>query len=148
MLLGVPARNVTAEATDFRGQIGVYVRYAGYQIVYAGQVGSGNQTLLTRLKQHRKDDLAGRWDTFSWFGLRRVLKFGSLAKINQAEHPDLNIVLNHIEAIIIHAVEPAMNGQAGRFGSNVVRFLQERDERLGPNSEEMLRQLWNAHQAT
>jgi hypothetical protein len=51
-------------------------------MVYAGQVGSGNQK-LDRLEQHRRDSLAGRWNKFSWFGLRRVKKTQDLA--NEAD---------------------------------------------------------------
>jgi hypothetical protein len=70
-LLGVPAKNLTAKKIDFREQSGVYVLYADYQMVYVGQAGAGNQKLFTRLKQHTRDALAGRWNQFSWFGIRR-----------------------------------------------------------------------------
>lgn len=72
-LFGVPAQKVTATPIDFREQSGIYVLYADYQVVYVGQSGLENQKLLKRLKQHRVDDLADRWDRFSWFGIRRVL---------------------------------------------------------------------------
>ena len=143
MLLGVPAGNVTAEAADFREQVGIYALYAEYEIVYVGQTGNGNQKLLHRLKQHRSDDLAERWDRFSWFGLRRVLNSGRLSNVNQATHPSLRITLDHMEAILIHAAEPRMNRQGGRFGEAVTRYLQVRDERLGPTEEEMIREIWN-----
>ena len=34
-----------------------------------------------------------------------------------------------------------MNGQGGRFGENVTRYQQVRDQRLGPSTHEMLRKL-------
>jgi hypothetical protein len=141
-LLGVPFHNTTAEPIDFRGQIGIYALYADYQLVYVGQAGVGNQTLFSRLKQHRKNDLAERWNRFSWFGVLRVLNGGNLANRTEALHPRLADVLNHVEAILIHSAEPPMNGQGGRFGENVTRYKQVRDPRLGPSTHQMLRALY------
>lgn len=140
-LLGVSSNAVTGDPINFRGQIGVYALYADYDLVYVGQVGTGNQNLFDRLKHHRKRDLAGRWNRFSWFGVRRVIGHGNLSNINAALHPHLDDVLNHIEAILIHTAEPPMNRQGGRFGEGVMRYLQVRDERLGPTDHEMLRLL-------
>lgn len=140
-LYGVPFNATTIEPIDFRDQIGVYALYADYQLVYVGQAGAGDQTIFSRLKQHRKNDLAGRWNRFSWFGVLRVLANGDLSSKTDALHPELPGVLNHIEAILIHAAEPPMNGQGGRFGESVTRYQQIRDERLGPSQHEMLQAL-------
>ncbi len=143
-LLGVPSNGKTTVPVDFRKQIGIYVLYSGYQVVYVGQAGVGNQTLFSRLKQHRKDDLAGRWDRFSWFGVLKVVGKGpkqKLASRKASFHPTLPVVLNHIEGILIHAVEPNMNSQGGRFGDDVIRYHQIRDPHLGLTEEEMLRAL-------
>ncbi|WP_199028735.1 GIY-YIG nuclease family protein [Ralstonia sp. ASV6] len=150
-LLGVPPNGKTSIPVDFREQIGIYVLYADYKVVYVGQAGVGKQSLFTRLKQHRKDDLAGRWDRFSWFGLLRVVGTGvnqKLASRTTALHPNLPDVLNHIEGILIHAVEPSMNSQGGRFGENVTRYHQVRDSRLGLTQEQMLRELCKAQGIT
>lgn len=141
-LSGVPATNITADPVDFREQAGVYVLYADFAIVYVGQAGNRNQKLFARLKQHRRDALAGRWNQFSWFGTRRVLATGALSAEVEGAHSTHAEVLNHIEAILIHAAEPAQNRQGGRFGENVVQFIQNRDENLGPTVEEMIHQLW------
>ncbi|MNL33015.1 hypothetical protein D3C87_1549020 [compost metagenome] len=141
-LLGVPYRATTSTPIDFRKQIGIYALYADYQLVYVGQAGSGTQSMFTRLKQHRKDDLAGRWNRFSWFGVLRVLNSGLLASKTSALHPGLSDVLNHIEAILIHSAEPPLNGQGGRFGENVTRYKQVRDSRLGPTSHEIMQALY------
>lgn len=137
-LLGVPATNVTAPAIDFRDQVGIYVLYSDYKVIYVGQSGSGNQKLFKRLRQHRKDDLAGRWDRFSWFGTRRVIHGKRLSGKGERFRPTRYTVLDHIEGILIHACEPPLNGQGGRFGKNVKRYLQVRDERLGPTTHELL----------
>lgn len=143
-MLGVPATNITVEPTDFREQSGVYVLYADYELVYVGQVGSGNQKLFTRLKQHTRDSLSGRWNKFSWFGIRWVKKDGDLAAEAEAKHSTHSEVLNHIETILIHSAEPKQNRQGGRFGEDVDQYLQTRDEQLGPTQEEMLHDLWKA----
>src|SRR6266404_2145062 len=113
-LYGVHANLITGTHVDFRDQRGIYVLYAGYDLVYVGQ--NNGQELLARLKQHKKDDLAERWDRFSWFGLRAVKTNHKLAQYNQDVHANNRKVLNHIEAIIIHAAEPRLNSQGGRFG--------------------------------
>lgn len=146
-LYGVPYSNTTAEPIDFRAQIGIYALYADYQLVYVGQAGVGDQTLFSRLKQHRKNDLAERWNRFSWFGVLRVLESGRLANRTEALHPGLSDVLNHIEAILIHSAEPPMNGQGGRFGDRVKRYKQVRDERLGPSMHQMIKQIYRDHDA-
>lgn len=118
----------------------VYVLYADYELLYVGQT-SRSQGLLMALMRHRRDDLADRWNRFSWFGLRWPTQNGlsALAQRRTVDTPDL---LNHIEAILIHSAEPALNRQGGRFGEDVVRFIQVRDERLGPTQEEMIADMW------
>jgi hypothetical protein len=140
-LLGVPSNYKTGAPVDFRDQIGIYVLYSGYQIIYVGQAGRGNQRFFDRLKQHRTDDLAARWNRFSWFGVRGVTQTCELTAVPKKRHPELGNVLNHIEAILIHSVEPPLNRQSGRFGDKVTRYLQVRDERLGPTHEEIILKL-------
>lgn len=141
-LMGVPARAKTATPTDFHEQVGIYVLYEGHQMIYVGQTGSGKRKLFSRLKAHTKDGLANRWDHFSWFGLRRPIAHGGLSTEKLRTSAGMNIALNHIEAVLIAAAEPALNKQGGRFGKNAKRFLQKRDERLGPTESEMIRDLW------
>jgi len=141
-LLGIPANCRSDNPTDFREQAGIYVLYSEFRPIYVGQTGSGSQKLLVRLRQHRSDDLAERWDRFSWFGLRRVLGNNQLSRENRAAHPEIALVLNHIEAILIHAIEPPLNRQGGRFGESVTRFLQVRDERLGKSVEDMVKEVY------
>jgi hypothetical protein len=106
-----------------------------------GQVGAGRGTLFSRLKNHRKNDLAGPWNRFSWFGVLWVRRNTKLSSKTDALHPGLSEVLNRIEAILIHTAEPPMNGQGGRFGKNVIRYKQVKDPRLMPSTDAMLRTL-------
>ena len=68
-LWGVPAKQRRTEPTNFADQIAIYVLYDGEIPIYVGQSGAGNNKLMGRLKHHRADRLADRWDRFSWFGL-------------------------------------------------------------------------------
>jgi hypothetical protein len=142
-LLGVPENRRTAEPTDFRDQVGIYVLYADFDLVYVGQTGIGERKLLDRLKDHRKHYLRDRWNKFSWFGLRRVLGNNTLSKIIDAMHPELPDVLNHLEAILIDTAEPHLNLQGGRFDKKKVHwYIQVRDERLGPSETDMIRRIY------
>lgn len=71
---GVLVSAKKSQPVDFREQSGIYALYGNYELVYVGQTGGKGQKLMARLLQHRKDDLAGRWNIFSWFGTRAVLE--------------------------------------------------------------------------
>lgn len=130
---------------DFRYQTGIYVLYADYKIVYVGQTGAGKANyLFNRLKQHLKDDLAGRWTQFSWFGLRSVrTTTNDLGALNNSEHPTRTDVLNQIEAILIHVSEPPLNRQGGKWKKDSLQYLQYRDEEhLGKKEEKMIKEIY------
>ena len=102
---------------DFRQQIGVYVLYDDYRVVYVGQAGSGNNDLYSRLKNHLTDHLADRWNKFSWLGIRKVNKNGSLAKQQGELNRNLKSdeVLDLIEGLMINVLEPPLNKQGARW---------------------------------
>ncbi len=131
-LLGILETERRGDETDFWDQRGIYVLHANYRLVYVGQ--TGNQGLGPRLRQHLSDDLAGRWDAFSWFGIRYVKANGQLSAMPSLRNLTIRKILDHVEAIVIHSAEPPMNSQGGRFGDDVERYLQRRDPRLGPES--------------
>lgn len=84
---------------------------------------------MGRLKDHLTDDLAGRWDMFSWFGTRQVIAQGKLKAPKASASTTFDTALNHLEAILIHVAEPPLNRQGGKWGS-AVQYLQQRDARL------------------
>lgn len=138
-LLGVNAKRVTSTPANFAHQTGIYILFADYRPVYVGQA---NGSLFARLQMHyRTDDLVGRWDTFTWFGMRSVTGANSKAPGLSNNTSDFHIgreqLLNHFEGAMIHAFEPPMNGQDGRFGKQVIRYRQIRDPRLGPSDREL-----------
>lgn len=72
MLLGRRGKNRPGlQLSDFRRQSGLYILYSNYGPYYVGLAREGS--LGGRLKRHRKDRHAERWDRFSWFGFRSVL---------------------------------------------------------------------------
>lgn len=107
---------------DFWEQTGLYALYAGYKLVYVGQ--TDRRGLGKRLKDHRADDLSGRWDRFSWFGFRHVDREGRLSKAPASRYVSMKTVFDHMEAVLIEVAEPPMNGQTGRFGDRVRWFEQ------------------------
>lgn len=130
-LLGKPSDARRDDPTDFWDQIGIYALYADYHLVYVGQSGQGEQSRLgVRLRQHTTDDLAGRWDSFSWFGIRFVTNNNRLADIPAVRNLNLSQILDLTEGILIAVAEPPLNRQRGRFGDDVERYLQSRDARL------------------
>lgn len=126
---------------DFRDQRGIYALYAGHEFVYAGQI--DKRGLLKRLIEHCNDDLAERWDRFSFFGTRRVLDSDKLGKIKASASAKTSIVLNQLETFLIHVSAPALNNNRGKW-SGATRFFQVRDERLGKTMDEMIADLHKA----
>jgi len=59
-----------SQNVDFAEQSGVYLLYDGNRVVYVGQVLGPRMSM--RLREHTRDRLRGRWDRFSWFGVRDV----------------------------------------------------------------------------
>jgi hypothetical protein len=140
-LLGRSAKSST-KIVDFRYQIGIYVLYADYKIVYIGQAGAGKDSnLFARLSQHRSNNLAGRWNQFSWFGLLSVLNNNVLSASKQNHNHDTKVVLDHFEAMLIHVIEPPLNRKGGTWGKSE-QFLQHRDtDNIDSNDSEILREI-------
>ena len=113
---------------DFWNQSGIYALYADYHLVYVGQAGQSG--IGPRLKGHTKDHLAGRWDSFSWFGICYVKKNEKLSDIPGTRNISTSTILNITEAITTAIAEPPLNKQAGRFGVTVEIYLQKKDDRL------------------
>ena len=145
-LKGVPAKNKTGKPVNFRYQQGVYALYdESFGLVYVGQVGRSKGGLLSRLKDHRTDHLSQRWSRFSWFGVYDVKDNRELeTKVRWRKKPALNIMLNHIEGILIAVSEPPNNRQGGRFGEEVSQYLQYVDhENIYPDQQDMIKKIYD-----
>ncbi len=123
---------------DFRDQRGIYALYSGHDFVYAGQI--DKRGLLKRLIEHCDDDLAERWDRFSFFGTRRVLDSNKLGMVKAAATAKTSVVINQLETFLIHVSAPALNNNRGKW-SGATRYYQVRDERLGPTHANMVAEL-------
>lgn len=125
-LLGLRKRAKRTGEVDFWLQAGIYALYTDdYELVYVGQAGLGDASCLgNRLLSHTRDDLAGRWDIFSWFGLRKVNRNNTLGARFKLANTTNPILANVLEGVLIEVAEPPMNSQKGRFGPRVIRYLQ------------------------
>ncbi|MEH0110759.1 hypothetical protein V6N00_13695 [Tersicoccus sp. MR15.9] len=96
---------------DFSEQVGVYLLHDGARTTYVGRV--TKPRLGRRLFEHTKDRLSGRWDRFSWFGLRPVLVDGTLGEAAETFGTDL--VVGTMEAVLIEGLEPVQNRRGGDY---------------------------------
>jgi HB1, ASXL, restriction endonuclease HTH domain len=113
-------------ATDvnFANQIGVYLLHDRDRVIYVGRAAD---TLFARLKAHTTDRLGGRWDRFSWFGLRSVLDDGQLS---DGELPwGQSVVIETMEAVLIESLEPALNRRRGDNFSGA-EYIQAPDPQI------------------
>jgi hypothetical protein len=97
-----------ASDVDFKEQVGVYLLHDRERVIYVGRAAD---TLFARLKAHTTDRLSGRWDRFSWFGLRPVNENGSLG--DPAGAWTHSIVIETLEALLIETLEPPLNRKRG-----------------------------------
>ena len=118
-------QGVGADPIDLSQQAGVYLLHDRREVIYVGRAIA--DSLGTRLLVHTGDRLAGRWDRFSWFGVREVREDGSLSRID-AEF-GLDSVITAFEAILIEALEPRQNRRRGDMLTGV-EFLQVEDPEL------------------
>lgn len=113
-----------ASDVDFAQQIGVYLLHDRERVIYVGRAAD---TLFARLKAHTSDRLAGRWDRFSWFGLKGVGENGALADPIAAWTP--TIVIETMEALLIESLEPSLNRKRGdNFAA--VEYIQVADPQV------------------
>jgi hypothetical protein len=126
-MLGVQLTGSTA--VDFAAQKGVYLLYDGSRLVYVGRV--SEPRLSRRLREHTRDRLSGRWDRFSWFGVRPV---GAGGALEDAQEVGLSadLVISTLEALLIEALEPPQNRRQGD-GFAELEFIQQTD----PNIEKL-----------
>lgn len=124
VLLGVKRGAKKQGAIDFADQVGVYALYADYHLVYVGRASAGQGGCLgTRLKHHTTDHLAGRWDTFSWFGLKKVTQGGLGKKFNTKPRMSWHDLVRILEGVLIEVAEPPQNSQGGCL-RDVDQYLQ------------------------
>lgn len=105
-----------AAEVNFAEQIGVYLLHDRDRVIY---VGRASDVLVARLRAHTFDRLGGRWDRFSWFGLRGVGEDGRL--LQDTVPWNQNVVIETLEALLI--LEPPLNRRRGDNFS-AIEYLQ------------------------
>lgn len=109
---------------DFAEQVGVYLLHDRDRIIY---VGRATEKLCARLKAHTGDRMAGRWDRFSWFGMRAVGKDGLLHTPSSSWNH--NVIIETMEALMIESLEPPLNRKRGDNLSGA-EYLQVADPEI------------------
>ncbi len=92
---------------DVWEQRGVYVLLHGWSVVYVGK--ADNVALGARLRGHLSDTLAGRWDTFSWYGIRGVRQNGTLGADMMGKSTSADELISTLESLLIAVMEPPRN---------------------------------------
>lgn len=115
-LLGI--REGDEKEVDHWDQAGIYVLYHAHQVVYVGKAG---KTPLGHELRQRKRSLAGRWDTFSWFGLKDSDAEGKLVNANPNLGED---AIDELEAMLVNTIEPSLNRQVPKLPQSARRFDQ------------------------
>jgi hypothetical protein len=63
---------------------------------------------------HTLDRLNGRWDRFSWFGIKQVTEDAKLIPANFTGLNE-NIIIATMEALLIEGLEPSQNRKSGDY---------------------------------
>jgi hypothetical protein len=121
-----------ATEVNFAAQVGVYLLHDRERVIY---VGRATDTLFARLKVHTSDRLGGRWDRFSWFGLRNVNSEGELSNSEVPWKHD--VVIETMEALLIESLEPPLNRRRGDNFSGV-EYTQAIDPQIQADKENAL----------
>lgn len=119
---------------DFSGQAGVYLLYDGNKVVYVGRV--TEPRLGQRMWEHTRDRLTGRWDRFSWFGVRRTNESGILGPIPAASIA-IGTLIATMEALLIEGLEPPQNRRQGD-GFSALEFIQVTDPEVERRRKETI----------
>ena len=108
-LLGRQGVNLpSVKLADFRHQQGIYILYGNHGPHYTGL--TTEQGLGKRLQDHLNDEHEDKWDRFSWFGFRRVLKgtdehsICKLRKLAGIGVGEPATVIRDVEALLIRAM--------------------------------------------
>ena len=94
-------------------------------VVYVGQ--AAKQSIGQRLAQHTSDRLTGRWQRFSWFGIRPVAEDGKLGSVKAVTITPKQLI-STLEALLIEALEPRQNRAGSSYSGE--EYIQANDPKL------------------
>ena len=118
-------QQIGSDPVDFAEQRGIYLLHDRRDVIYIGR--STDRPIGQRLYEHTLDRLSGRWDRFSWFGIRPISEEGRLEQTEAAYGAD--IVISALESVLIEALEPPLNRRRGD-NLNAVEFMQALDPEI------------------
>lgn len=105
-------QNSAATPVNFADQQGVYLLHQMQTVTYVGRTNAESNGLFGRLQSHIKNARrSGRWDRFSWFGIRPVNENGELSPAPSALTTDSLITI--LEAVLIETYLPPFNDKSG-----------------------------------
>jgi hypothetical protein len=125
-LLGEWQSGAGVTPVNFTEQVGIYLLHDGSRVIYIGQ--AVDQGLGARLYQHTKDRLWGRWNRFSWFGMKSVNDDGKLSDLPR-EGFTIAGAITAMEALLIEALEPPQNRRQGE-GLKGLEYIQKPDPKV------------------
>jgi hypothetical protein len=115
--LGTQRKPVTIDVWDQRG---IYVLQHEWRVVYVGK--TGETALGARIRNHLTDRHAGRWDSFSWYGVRGVTAEGELSKQAIRKNVPTADAIASFEALLIAVTDPPGNRRMESIpGATLVR---------------------------
>ena len=119
-LLGYDIDPNPEQAIDFANQQGVYLLHSWQSVVYVGKTTAKADGLFDRLRwHHQRQAWSGKWERFSWFGIRRVNESGEMD-----DGPDTaskEVVAALMEAVLIETLRPSFNQQQGTYMGTLYR---------------------------
>lgn len=113
-------------SVNFADQDGVYLLYNNETVIYVGK--ANTSSMFERLRSHTSDRLQQRWNKFSWFGVKPVDGNGKLLQ-SKPSNLSADDLVSTLEALLIEAVEPNQNRQAGK-GFGLIEFFQIADKAI------------------
>ena len=108
------------ETINFADQQGVYLLHSWQAVVYVGKTMAREGGLLQRLQNHhRRQVWSGKWERFSWFGIRQVSEAGDM--IDGPDSASKQVVSALMESILIETLRPSFNQQQGNYMGTLYR---------------------------
>ena len=105
---------------DFADQQGVYLLHSWQSVVYVGKTTAREGGLFQRLQNHhQRPAWSGKWERFSWFGIRRVSEEGSI--IDGPDSAPKDVVAALMESVLIETLRPSFNQQQGNYMGTLYR---------------------------
>lgn len=112
-MIGKETYGNSSKEVDFTAQNGIYFLHDdNKKIIY---IGKATKSISTRIAQHTKDHLAGKWSSFSWFGYYGVDENTGTLRTSKMSTNEMgkDRVIDFFEAIFIEMLDNTENQKSG-----------------------------------